>query len=88
VRTIQKIAKTGVIVQGVKGGEVLTNMRQEADKKKNKRMTPIQEVLPQKLLEEMPVSAEDWGQTPKSVQNLEIELLRHLQGLEVAAWKL
>ena len=46
-------------------------------------MTPIQEELPQKLLEEMPVSAEDWAQTPKSVQDLVIELLRRLQALEV-----
>jgi transposase len=51
-------------------------------------MTPIQEVLPQKLLEAMPVSAEDWAETPKSVQNLVIELLRRLQGLEVEVGKL
>ncbi len=51
-------------------------------------MTPIQEVLPQKLLEAMPVSAEDWAETPKSVQNLVIELLRRLQALEVEVGKL
>jgi len=33
-------------------------------------MAPINEVLPEKLLQAMPVSAEDWAQTPKSVQAL------------------
>jgi len=51
-------------------------------------MEQIHEVLPQKLLEAMPVSAEDWEQTPQSVQDLVIELLRRLQALEVEVAKL
>src|SRR5664279_2516179 len=51
-------------------------------------MDAIREVLPQKLQEAMPVRDEDWEQTPKSVQNLVIELLRRLQALEIEVAKL
>lgn len=51
-------------------------------------MPPISEILPAKLLEAMPVSAEDWAQTPASVQALVIGLLTRLQALEVEVSKL
>jgi len=51
-------------------------------------MVPIHEVLPPKILEAMPVSAEDWEKTPKSVQDLVLELLRRLQVLEAEVAKL
>jgi transposase len=51
-------------------------------------MVPIHEVLPQKMLEAMPVSVGDWEQTPKSVQDLVIELMRRLQVIEVEVAKL
>jgi transposase len=46
-------------------------------------MAPISEILPAKLLEATPVSAEDWAKTPASVQALVIGLLARLQALEV-----
>ena len=46
-------------------------------------MALIIEVIPEKLLQDMPVSAEDWAQTPKSVQALVTGLVTHFQGLEV-----
>ena len=45
-------------------------------------MPPIDEILPTNLLQALPVSAEDWAQTPKSVQALVIGLLSRLQALE------
>lgn len=51
-------------------------------------MPPIAELLPAKLLEAMPVSAEDWAQTPASVQALVMGLLTRLQALEVEVAKL
>jgi len=51
-------------------------------------MPPISELLPAKLLEAMPVSAEDWAQTPASVQALVIGLFTRLQTLEVEVAKL
>jgi transposase len=51
-------------------------------------MPPITELLPAKLLEAMPVSAEDWAQTPASVQALVIGLLTRLQTLEGEVSKL
>ena len=51
-------------------------------------MPPISEILPAKLLDAMPVSAEDWGQTPASVQALVMGLLTRLQALEVEVAKL
>lgn len=51
-------------------------------------MPPITELLPAKLLESMPVSTEDWAQTPASVQALVIGLLTRLQALEVEVAKL
>ena len=45
-------------------------------------MPPINEVLPEKLLQAMPVSAEDWAQTPKSVQVLVTGLVTRFQRLE------
>jgi transposase len=51
-------------------------------------MPPITELLPAKLLEAMPVSAEDWAQTPASVQALVIGLLTRLQALEAEVAKL
>lgn len=51
-------------------------------------MPPITEILPAKLLEAMPGSAEDWAQTPASVQALVIGLLTRLQALEVEVSKL
>ena len=46
-------------------------------------MPPISEILPTKLLEAMPVSAEDWAKTPASVQALVIGLMARFQALEV-----
>ncbi|MCX6079908.1 MAG: DUF6444 domain-containing protein [Chloroflexi bacterium] len=46
-------------------------------------MPPIDEILPANLLEALPVSAEDWEQTPKSVQALVVGLLTRLQALEI-----
>ena len=51
-------------------------------------MPPITELLPAKLLDAMPVSAEDWAQTPASVQALVIGLLTRLQALEGEVSKL
>jgi transposase len=51
-------------------------------------MPPISEILPAKLLETTPVSAEDWAKTPVSVQALVIGLLTRLQGLEEDVSKL
>jgi transposase len=51
-------------------------------------MPPITEILPGQLLEAMPVSAEDWAQTPASVQALVIGLLTRLQSLEKEVAKL
>jgi hypothetical protein len=45
------------------------NMQRKGNKTWNTGMERIHEVLSPKLLEAMPVSAEDWEQTPKSVQN-------------------
>lgn len=51
-------------------------------------MEPNPEGLSQKLVEVMSVSAEDWAQTPKSVQDVVIELLRRVQALEGEVGKL
>jgi transposase len=51
-------------------------------------MPPIDEILPPNLLQAIPVSAEDWVQTPKSVQALVVSLLSRLQALEVEAARL
>ena len=51
-------------------------------------MPPISEILPAKLLEAMPVSGEDWAQTPASVQALVSGLLTRLQALEAEVAKL
>jgi transposase len=51
-------------------------------------MPPITELLPEKLLEATPVSAEDWVQTPASVQALVVGLVTRLQALEVEVAKL
>ena len=51
-------------------------------------MAPITELLPAKLLEALPVSAEEWAQTPVSVQSLVIGLLSRFQDLEVEVAKL
>jgi transposase len=45
-------------------------------------MVPIDEIIPVKMLEAMPVTAEDWEHTPKSVQDLVIGLLKRQQALE------
>ena len=45
-------------------------------------MPPIDEILPANLLQALPVSAEDWAQTPKSVQALVVGLLARLQAVE------
>jgi len=45
-------------------------------------MLPINEILPANLLQALPVSAEDWAQTPKSVQALVIGLQSRLQAME------
>lgn len=51
-------------------------------------MPPINEVLPENLLQALPVSAEDWAQTPKSVQALVIGLFSRFQGLEAEVARL
>jgi transposase len=51
-------------------------------------MPPITEILPGKLFDAMPVSAEDWEQTPASVQSLVIGLLSRFQELEVEVARL
>jgi len=48
-------------------------------------MPPIDEILPENLLQALPVSAEDWAQTPESVQGLVVGLLSRLQALEAKA---
>ena len=45
-------------------------------------MPPINEVLPEKLLQAFAVPAEDWAQTPKSVQMLVAGLVTRFQELE------
>jgi hypothetical protein len=45
-------------------------------------MPPINEVLPEKLFQALPVPAEDWAQTPKSVQTLVAGLVARYQELE------
>ena len=45
-------------------------------------MPPIDEIPPPNLLQALPVSAEDWRQTPKSVQALVVGLRSRLQALE------
>ena len=45
-------------------------------------MPPINEVLPENLFQVMPISADDWAQTPKSVQALVAGLVTRLQDLE------
>jgi len=45
-------------------------------------MLPIDEILPGKILQTLPVSSEDWEQTPQSVQALVVGLLTRLQVLE------
>ncbi|MCX6081751.1 MAG: hypothetical protein NTW32_19670 [Chloroflexi bacterium] len=47
-------------------------------------MPPVEEILPANLPEALPVFAEDWAQTPKSVQVLVIGSLTRLQVL--AGW--
>jgi transposase len=51
-------------------------------------MPSIDEILPANLLQALPVSAEDWAQTPKSVQALIVGLLSRLQALEVEVTRL
>jgi len=51
-------------------------------------MPSIDEILPANLLQALPVSAEDWAQTPKSVQALVIGLLSRLQALEAEVARL
>ena len=51
-------------------------------------MPAINEVLPEKLFQAMPVSAEDWAQTPKSVQALVSGLVTRLQDSEVEVARL
>ena len=51
-------------------------------------MPPIDEILPAKLLQTMPVSAEDWAQTPASVQVLVLGLSARIQSLEKDVAKL
>jgi transposase len=46
-------------------------------------MLPIDEILPTKILQTLPVSSEDWEQTPQSVQALVVGLLTRLQVVEV-----
>src|SRR3990172_2147307 len=45
-------------------------------------MTPFHEVVPETLRQAVPVTAEDWAQTPQSVQSLVAALIARLQGLE------
>jgi Transposase IS66 family. len=51
-------------------------------------MSPIDKILPANLLEALPVSAEDWADTPKSVQDLVIGLLKRFQALEAEVARL
>jgi hypothetical protein len=51
-------------------------------------MSAIEEILPVNLLQALPMSAEDWAQTPKSVQALVIGLLSRLQALEAEVTRL
>jgi TolA-binding protein len=51
-------------------------------------MPPIDEILPANLLQALPVSAEDWAQTPKSVQALVIGLQSRLQAMEAEVTRL
>ena len=51
-------------------------------------MPPINEVLPEKLFQALPVPAEDWAQTPQSVQALVAGLVTRLQDLEVEVVRL
>ena len=45
-------------------------------------MPPINEGLPEKLLQTLPVSAEDSAQTPKSVHDLVVGLVTRFQKME------
>ena len=51
-------------------------------------MPPIEEALPANLVQALPVSAEDWAQTPKSVQALVVGLGARLQALEAEVARL
>jgi transposase len=51
-------------------------------------MPPINEVLSENLLQALPVSAEDWAQTPQSVQALVVGLVTRLQALEAEVARL
>ena len=51
-------------------------------------MFPIDKILPENLLEALPVSAEDWADTPKSVQDLVIGLLKRFQAMEAEVARL
>src|SRR3990172_5866766 len=51
-------------------------------------MPSIDEILPANLLQALPVSAEDWAQTPKSVQALVIGLRSRLEALEAEVARL
>ena len=51
-------------------------------------MPPINEVLPEDLLQALPVSAEEWAQTPQSVQALVAGLITRLQALEAEVARL
>jgi transposase len=51
-------------------------------------MPPIDEILPDDLIQGLPVSAEDWTQTPEPVQALVVGLLSRLQALEAEVARL
>jgi transposase len=51
-------------------------------------MAPIDEILPANLLQALPVSAEDWADTPKSVQDLVVGLLMRFQAMEAEVARL
>jgi transposase len=51
-------------------------------------MSPIDKILPANLLEALPVSAEDWADTPESVQDLVIGLLKRFQAMEAEVARL
>jgi transposase len=51
-------------------------------------MPPIDEILAENLVQALPVSAEDWTQTPESVQALVVGLLFRLQALEAEVARL
>jgi transposase len=51
-------------------------------------MSPIDEILPANLLQALPVSAEDWADTPKSVQDLVVGLLMRFQAMEAEVARL